>query len=160
MAIDPKYVGRTYGPYKYEVGLEKLREFAYSVAGGAPSTGFTGGPPPGLNPLLWDEEAAKKGPYGTVIAFPTFPVTFAIKPFGAAIGDKDLGVNVLMLVHGEQEFELFDVIRPGDVMTTTGKISKIYGKGGMDFLVVETESKNQTGKLVVKGVWTAVIRQK
>lgn len=160
MALDPKHVGKSYGPYKYEVGLEKLREFAFAVAGGPPSVGFTGGPPAGLNPLLWDEEAAKKGPYGSVIAFPTFAVTFAIKPFGAAVGDPEVGVNLLMLVHGEQEFEFFDVIRPGDVMTTTGKITKIYERNAMDFVVVETESKNQTGKLVVKGTWTAVIRQK
>lgn len=159
MAIDPKFIGKSYGPYKYEVGLEKMREFAYAVAGGAPSSGFTGGPPEGLNPLLWDEEAAKKGPYGSVIAFPTFAVTFAIKPFGAAIVDPDVGVNLLMLVHGEQEFEFFDVIRPGDVMTTTGSIKSIYEKAKMDFVVVETESKNQTGKLVVKGTWTAVVRR-
>lgn len=159
MAIDPKFIGRSYGPYKYEVGLEKVREFAYAVAGGAPSSGFTGGPPKGLNPLLWDEDAAKKGPYGQVIAFPTFAVTFAIKPFGAAITDPEVGVNLLMLVHGEQEFEFFDVIRPGDVMTTTGTIKSIYEKAKMDFVVVETEAKNQAGKLVVKGTWTAVVRR-
>lgn len=159
MAIDPKFIGRAYGPFRYEVGLEKMREFAYALAGGAPSSGFTGGPPTGLNPLLWDEEAAKKGPYGSVIAFPTFPVTFAIKPFGAAITDPEVSVNLLMLVHGEQEFELFDVIRPGDVMTTTGTIKSIYEKAKMDFVVVETESKNQTGKVVVKGTWTAVVRR-
>jgi hypothetical protein len=94
-----------------------------------------------------------------VIAFPTFPVVFAIRPFVAAVTDPDLGINLLMLVHGEQEFELFDVIRPGDQITSTGVIADIYEKAGKDFLVVSTVSKNQTGQPVVGGAWTAVIRR-
>jgi acyl dehydratase len=158
MAIDPKYVGKTYGPTKYVIGLEKMREFAYAVGGGVPSSGFGAGAPDGLHPLLWDEAAAEKGPYKTPIAFPTFPVAFAMAPFGQAVTDPELGINLLMLVHGEQEFEIFDVMRPGDVMITTGKITQIYEKASKDFLVVETESRNQSGKLVIRGVWTAVIR--
>ena len=34
MAIDQKHIGRKYGPFKYEVGLEKMRDFAITVAGG------------------------------------------------------------------------------------------------------------------------------
>ncbi len=159
MPVDPKHVGRTYGPYKYVVGLEKMREFAYAVGGGVPSSGFMGGPPAGLNPLLYDEKVSADGPYGAPIAFPTFAVTFAIAPFSAALTDPELQINLLMLVHGEQEFELFDVMRPNDVMTTTGTITQIFEKAGKDFVTVVTESKNQTGKLVVRGTWTAVIRQ-
>src|SRR5262249_62426011 len=96
-------------------------------------------------PLLYDEEAAKKGPYGTVIAFPTFAVNFAIAPFAAAVGDPELGINLVMLVHGEQEFEFFDVLRAGEVVTTTGSITQIYEKSQKDFLVVVTESKNAQG---------------
>ena len=40
MAIDPKHIGKVYGPTRYVVGLEKMREFAYAVSGGVPSTGF------------------------------------------------------------------------------------------------------------------------
>jgi acyl dehydratase len=158
MAIDRKYVGREYGPYRYELGLEKMKEFAFAVSGGVPTIGY-GEPPAGVSPLLYDEAKAKESRYGSVIAFPTFCVTFAIRPFVAAVADPELGINLLMLVHGEQEFELFDVMRPGDVMTTTGKITAISEKSGKDFLTVVTESKNQTGKLVVRGTWTAVIRQ-
>jgi acyl dehydratase len=157
MALDPKFVGRKYGPYTYKIGLEKMREFAFVVAGGIPSIGF-GNPPEGLNPLMWSEEAARQGPHKAVVAFPTFCVTFAIRPFSAAVSDPEIGVNLLMLVHGEQDFEFFDVMKDGDVMTTTGEITEMYAKAGKDFVVVVTESKNQTGKLVVRGTWTAVIR--
>jgi hypothetical protein len=64
------------------------------------------------------------------------------------------------VVHGEQDLEFFDVMRPGDVMTTTGRIGQIFDKAGMSFLVVESESVNQHQKKVVRGVWTAVIRNK
>jgi hypothetical protein len=158
MALDRKYIGRTYGPFPYQVGLEKMREFAFAVSGGIPSAGF-GVPPDGLDPLLFDQQAGNQSTYGSVIAFPTFPVVFAIRPFVAAVTDPDLGINLLMLVHGEQEFELFDVIRPGDQITSTGVIADIYEKAGKDFLVVSTVSKNQTGQPVVGGAWTAVIRR-
>lgn len=158
MPIDPKFIGKTYGPYIYHVGLEKMREFAYAVAGGIPSAGF-GGPPEGLSPLLFDENAARNGPHGSVIGFPTFAVTFAIVPFGAAVSDPEIGINLLMLVHGEQEFELLAPIRPGDLLTSVGTITQIYEKARKDFLVVVTESRNQSGALAVRGTWTAVIRQ-
>jgi len=37
-------------------------------------------------------------------------------------------------------------------------ITDLYDKVGKDFLVLTTESKNQHGKLVVRGTWLAVIR--
>jgi acyl dehydratase len=159
MAIDPRNVGRTYGPTTYVCGLEKMREFAYAIGGGVPSAGFGGGAPEGMSPLLWDEQAANKGPHGSVVAFPTFAVVFAIAPFFQAVSDPELGIDLVMLVHGEQEFEWFDVLRPGDVITTTGRITEIFEKAQKDFVHVLTESKNQHGKLVVKGLWTAVIRR-
>ena len=158
MPIDKAFIGKQYGPFNYQVGLEKMREFAYAVSGGVPGLGHTE-PPGGLNPLLYDASAGKSSPHGGVVAFPTFPVTFSIAPFAAAVGDPKIGINLLMLVHGEQEFELFDVIRAGDVMSSTGTITQVYDKAGKDFMVVVTESKNQQGKLVVRGTWTAVIRQ-
>lgn len=157
MALDPAHVGRTYGPYRYTLGLEKMREYAYAVAGGIPALGLST-PPEGLTPLVYDEAVAKAGPYGSVIALPTFAVCFAIAPFGAALTDPAVGIDLLHLVHGEQDFEFFDVMREGDVMTTTGAITKIASKSGLDFITLETESKNQHDKRVVKGIWTAVIK--
>jgi acyl dehydratase len=159
MSLDPKYIGKKYGPYTYEIGLEKMREFAYAIAGGVPSSCFQASVPHGLNLLLHDAKAGRESPYKSVIAFPTFCVTFAMKPFAEAVTDPDLDINLVMLVHGEQDFEFFDVMRPGDTMTSVGTITQIYEKAGKDFLVLITESKNQKDKLVVRGTWTAVIRR-
>lgn len=159
MALDKKFIGKKYGPTVYEVGVEKLREFAYAIGGGVPSSGFTGKRPADLHPYLWDAEAAKAGPYGGIIGLPNFAVVFSIGPFGQAVTDPELGINLLYLVHGEQEFEFLAPIRPGDVMTSTGVITDIFDKVGKDFLILTTESKNQRGEVVVRGTWTAVIRR-
>lgn len=157
MALDRKHVGRAYGPYRYVLGLEKMREFAYAISGGVPMLGI-GVPPQDLDPLFYDEEQARRGPYGEVIAFPSFAVTFAMAPFGAAIGDPALGIDLVRLVHGEQELEFPEVMRANDVMTTTGKIVEITAKKSLDFMTIESESVNQHGRVAVRGRWTAVIR--
>jgi hypothetical protein len=154
MALDKKFIGKKYGPTTYEVGVEKLREFAYAISGGVPSHGWGGHAPDGLLPALYDAKTP-----GGVVGFPGFAVTFSIAPFHEAVTDPAIGINLLMLVHGEQEFEFEESIKPGDVMTTTGEIVEIYEKANMDFFVVTTESKNQHGKVAVKGRWMAVIRR-
>jgi acyl dehydratase len=158
MPIDHKHIGKKYGPYKYEVSLEKIRDFANTVAGGVPTRVFPGEPVDRPHPYFLDEAAGKASPYGAVIAPPTFAVNFAMQPFATASADPDLDINLVMLVHGEQSFEFLDVIRAGDVMETVGEITKIYEKGKLDFLTVTTTSKNQSGKVVLKADWTAVIR--
>ena len=159
MAIDKKFIGKKYGPTTYEVGVEKLREFAYAISGGVPSHGWGGHAPDGLHPWLYDAKAAKESPTGTVVAFPSFAVVFALAPFHAAVSDPAIGINLLLLVHGEQEFEFEEPVKPGDVLTSTGEITEIYEKANMDFFVVSTESKNQHGRVAVRGRWMAVIRR-
>lgn len=159
MAIDKKFVGREYGPFVFEAGLEKMREFAYAIGGGVPSTGFSArGAPEGLSPLLFDEQAAKESQWQSIVAFPSFAVTFAIAPFAKACQDPELQLNLLRLVHGEQSFEFHEVVRAGDRLTTNGKITDVISKRSLDFLEVTTETHNQHGKLVVRAKWTAIIR--
>lgn len=72
--------------------------------------------------------------------------------------DPELALNFAMLVHGEQEFEWLKPIKPGDVITTTGKILDIAEKGNNDVVKYEARSKNQNGELVTIGRATFVIR--
>ncbi|MFO0600055.1 MAG: MaoC family dehydratase N-terminal domain-containing protein [Myxococcaceae bacterium] len=157
--LDPRFIGREYGPFEYEAGVEKMREFAYAVGGGVPSTGFSGrGAPAGLHPWYFDRAAAAASPWGSIIAMPNFCVAWAITPFARACADQELQVNLLRLVHGEQTFEFIEPVRPGDVLVTRGAISHIETRRNLDFLEVTTETKNQHGRLVVRGTWTAIIR--
>jgi acyl dehydratase len=158
--LDPAHVGRRYGPFTYQAGLEKMREFAFAVGGSVPSMGFSAvGAPATLHPWLFDEAAARASPWGSVIAMPNFAVVYAIGPFGKACVDPEVGVNLLLLVHGEQEFEFFAPVKSGDVLTTVGSISDIRSKAGLDFLSVVSQSHNQRNELVTRAKWTAVIRR-
>jgi acyl dehydratase len=159
MAIDPSLKGKQYGPYVYEVGLEKIREFAVAISPMPLSyaTALHLGAE-GLRPIYHDVAAGKASRHGSVVAPPTFCVNFAIRPFLEAVLDPALGIDLGMLLHGEQEFEFREVVRPGDIVTTVGSIADIYEKSDKDFFVVKTESKDQRGRVLVLSAWTAVVR--
>lgn len=157
MSIDRKHLGRRYGPFVFTVGLEHVKDFATATGGGVPGRIFAS-PPDHAHPFTWDEAAVKAGPHGGIVAPPTFAAAFAMEPFARASSDPELALNVLRLVHGEQELELLEPIRPGDVLTTTGEITRIQERGTLDFLEVTTTTTNQHGRVAVRGVWTAIIR--
>ena len=150
-------LGRRYGPYRFAVGAEHLKDFAAATGGGVPGRVFPGRPEL-AHPWTFDEAAAAASPHGTLVAAPGFAAVFAIQPFSAACADPALEIDVLRLLHGGQELELSGVIRPGDVLTTTGEITRLEERGALDFLEVTTHTANQRGETVVRGVWTAVIR--
>lgn len=159
MAVNPQFKGRRYGPFRYEVGLEKIREFAVAISSAALPYESARHDPARLRPIYHDLEAGKASRHGSVVAPPTFCVNFAMAPFLQAVLDPELDVKLPLLLHGEQAFEFFEVVRPGDVMTTTGTILDLYERARKDFILVGTESTNQHGKLVVRGTWTAIVRQ-
>jgi acyl dehydratase len=153
--IDPRHVGRRYGPYRYVVGLEDIRDFATAVSGGIPGRTLWVAEE---QPRPWYvDEAAAASPQA-IVAPPTFAARFAMQPFSAACADPALGIDVVKVLHGEQAFDFGDVVRPGDELETTGEIVGVRSKGALDFLTVRTATTNQRGKTVVVGTWTAVVR--
>src|SRR5574341_1955684 len=122
MPVPQSHVGRRYGPYRYAVGEEKIADFALAVAGGTPGRVFGRGGGGAPHPWHVDEGAAMTSPHGSIIAPPMFAVTFAMQPFSEACSDPALGLDLVRLVHGEQELVWHGVIRPGDVMETAGEI--------------------------------------
>jgi acyl dehydratase len=147
-----------YGPYPYEAGLEKIRDFALAVAGGIPTRVRWGPTDAAPHPWHVDEEAARASPYGAVIAPPTFAAVFAMQPFAAAIVDPANGIDLARLLHGEQELRLHGVIRAGDRLVTTGEIASDGPRGKLRAVAVRSRTVNQRGELVVEGIWMAVVR--
>jgi acyl dehydratase len=159
MPIDPRHVGRKYGPFRYLASLEKIRDFALAVSEGVPGRIFwRRGGAAEAHPWSVDEAAGTASPWGSVIAPPTFCVNFAMEPFVLACSDPALGLDLVRLLHAEQEFTFHEPVRPGDELTTTGEIAEVYAKGALDFMVVRTVTRNQHGRPVVEGRWTAVVR--
>jgi acyl dehydratase len=77
---------------------------------------------------------------------------------GPAVLDPELGINLMMMVHGSQEFEWGEPVVAGDTITTDVKVKDVYAKNGMTFYVFASESKNQDGETTVKGTWTNIVR--
>lgn len=144
MALKTEFIGKKYPPSRYVVGWEKVKEYAKAIGD--------------KNPLYFDEEFAKNSKYGGLIAPPTFAVVYAVEPIGGVLFDKELSLNLMMLVHGEQDFEFGEVVRPGDDISTDCEIADMYEKKGKGFVVAKTVSRNQKGEMVVRGTWTFVIR--
>ncbi len=157
MSIDRRHLGKRYGPYRFEVGRESILDFVAATDGGVPGRLFylAGAGPARHTPIdrSFPTPVAARLP-----APPAYAAVFAMQPFATACSDPALALNVLRLVHGEQVFEFAEPVRAGDVITTTGEITRIQERGSLDFLEVTTESVNQKGQLVVRGVWTAIVR--
>jgi len=145
MSIDTKFIGKTYPSSTYEVGKEKIKEYAKAIKN--------------LDPHYVDDDFAKKSKYGTIIAPPTFAVVFGAYLIEPVFMDKELNLNMAMLVHGEQELEFLDVVKAGDSITTAAKIVDIKNKEKLDVISVEIKSKNQHGNDVSRGIYTFVVRK-
>ncbi len=142
--IDPKFVGRAYEAVKYEVGLEKIREYANATGD--------------LNPIYLDEEEAAKGPYGSIVAPPMLAVVYAKGVMEKFLFDSEVDLNMMMLVHGEQEFEFHRPVRAREVVYTDGKILSIKNKEKLDVITFKTESRVEN-ELVTTGYYTFVVRK-
>ena len=145
MSIDTKLIGKTYPAYTYEVGKEKIKEYAKAIKN--------------FDPHYLDDDFAKKSKYGAIIAPPTFAVVFGAYLIEPVFNDKELNLNMPMVVHGEQELEFLEVVKAGDAITTTAKIIDIKNKEKLDVVSVEIRSKNQHGKEVSRGIYTFVERK-
>ncbi|MFC5665450.1 MaoC family dehydratase N-terminal domain-containing protein [Kitasatospora misakiensis] len=145
MALDPSFIGRTYPPTEpYEVGREKIREFAVAVGD--------------ANPAYLDPEAAKALGHPDVIAPPTFPIVLTMRAAGQVVQDPELGLDYSRVVHGDQKFSYTRPVRAGDRLTVAVTVDNIKSLAGNDVLTVRGEVADVTGEHVVTSVMTLVAR--
>jgi acyl dehydratase len=145
MALDQSFVGRTYPPTApYEVGREKIREFAEAV-----------GDP---NPVYTDQEAAKALGHPDVIAPPTFPFLITYKAAGQVILDPELGLDFSRVVHGDQKFAYTRPVRAGDRLSVTVTIEAVKSLAGNDVIDVRGDVHDESGEPVVSTLMKLVSR--
>ena len=137
-------VGKKYPAFEYEVGREKIREYANAVGES--------------DPVHHDPDAARAAGFRGVVAPPMFCVVYSTGAMGPAILDPEAGINLMMMVHGSQEFEWFEPVVAGDTITTEAIVKDVSDKKGMKFYVWESDSRNQDGQATVKGTWTNIVR--
>jgi len=145
--LDKGRIGYSAPPVTTEVEKGAIRKFAEAIGD--------------LNPLYLDEDAAGRGPFGAIVAPPTFVQTLLAE--SNAQVRKTLVFDAKKLLHGEQRYKYFKPVRAGDRITCVSRIADIYEKGGssgmMDFFVVETTGKDQNGKDVFAARAVLVIRR-
>jgi acyl dehydratase len=145
MALDQSFVGRTYPPTApYEVGREKIREFAEAVGD--------------ANPAYTDPDAAKALGHPDVIAPPTFPFVITFRAAGQVVMDPELGLDYSRVVHGDQKFAYTRPVRAGDLLSVTVAIEAIKSMAGNDILDVRGEVHDQSGEHVVTALMKLVAR--
>jgi acyl dehydratase len=136
--------GKEYPPFTYEVGLEKIREYANAI-------GET-------EPVHHDRDAAREAGFRDVVAPPMFAVVYSTGAVAPGVLDPELGINLGRMLHGSQEFVWGEPVVAGDVVETTATLVDLYEKDGREFYVFESVSRNQDGQEVVRGTWTNIVR--
>jgi acyl dehydratase len=145
MPLDQSFVGREYPPTEpYEVGREKIREFADAIGDD--------------NPVYRDRATAQALGYPDVIAPPTFPIVLTMKASGQIVADPALGLDYSRVVHGEQRFAYTRPIRAGDVLRVTSKVEAIRAAAGNDLLTTRGDVTTVDGEHVVTAYSTIVAR--
>jgi acyl dehydratase len=145
MPLDQSFVGRVYPPTPpYEVGREKIREFADAIGD--------------ANPAYRDPAAAKELGHPDVIAPPTFGIIVTSRAGHQVIMDPELGVDYSRVVHGEQRFSYVRPIRAGDALSVVVTVESVRSAAGNDIVSTNGEVSTVDGEPVLTAYSTLVVR--
>jgi acyl dehydratase len=144
MPVSTGAVGKTYPATTYEVGKEKIGEYARVMGIDAP--------------VHFDREAARAAGFRDVVAPPMFCVVYSAPALGPGLFDPEVGIDFARMVHGGQEFAWSEPVCSGDVIETLPSVKSISEHDDKQFFVFETVSTNQDGAEVVRGTWTNIVR--
>jgi len=132
--------GKEYEPFTWLVERGKMRELVQSIGDN--------------NPIYLDRLSAKEAGYQDTPASSTY-ITLPgmwMKVIGRVA--KDLNIKLHRMLHGEQNYEYFQEIYPGDVLTGRAKIVAVEGKsckaGDMDIVRMQIAYTNQRNELALK----------
>lgn len=139
MSLNKACMGKEYPPNTTEATLEAMQTYARAYNDD--------------NPAFFDSTRA-----GGIVAPPMYGVVATWSSVMGAVGDPELKVDLVRLLHGEQDMEFFQPIRPGDKITSKAKIASIETKGTGETLVLEIDATNQAGERVQRVLFNAFIR--
>ena len=105
MPIKTDAIGKEWPGTTYQVGREKIKEYANVL---------------GIdNPVHFDVEAARAAGFRDVVAPPMFAVVYSGPALGPVLFDPEVAMNFAAMVHGGQVFEWDEPVCSGDEITTT-----------------------------------------
>ncbi len=151
MGLNRDYIGYESPSVVYEVTPEAIYKYALAIGS--------------RNMTYYNYNGALSGISGSGMAPPSFAVVhelFLAEKLWTEValhgGPEQLGRNLLMLVHGEQDMHFYKPIRPGDTITCRAKVKNIEDKGSGELLIINVVSNNQKGERVVESEWGIFIR--
>jgi len=142
VALNLELVGKTYVSMTYEVGREKIREFARAVGDS--------------NPAYHDVESARSLGHADIVAPPTFAVVATRGPQIAVIEDPELGLDFSRVVHGDQRFAFRRPIVAGDHLVVTAVVDTARTVAGNDILTIRSDITDALGG-AVGSVWATLV---
>lgn len=148
--FDTSRIGESFPPFTIQVERGKIRELALAIGDD--------------NPIYQSLEAAQAAGYDDIPLFPTAPTIFQFWGNTQMIRNLvDLGVNVMGVLHGEEEFDYLGPVQDGDTLTGVtklrdGKSRKGQNGSSMDILNLETSYTNQHGQAVLIARETVIVR--
>ena len=139
MGLNRDLLGKEYDPQEYVVSAAATTAYARAYN----------------EDNVWFFDADKPG---GVLAPPLFGAVASWLSLIMVVTDAELNVDVLRLVHSQQDMRFFYPIVPGDIVTSTAKIVAIEEQRGGESLAIDLHCRNQTGETVQHITFTAFIR--
>ncbi|MFL5587466.1 MAG: MaoC family dehydratase N-terminal domain-containing protein [Ktedonobacteraceae bacterium] len=149
--FDKSKIGYSFPPFTIEVERGKIRELALAIGDD--------------DPIYQSREAAQAAGYPDVPLFPTAPTLFTFWGNAKMVSQiVSLGINVMRVLHGEEEYEYLAPINPGDILT--GVMTVVDGKtrqgkdgSSIDILTTEIRYTNQHGQPVLNAREMILVRE-
>ena len=149
--FDKSKIGYSFPPFTIEVERGKIRELALAIGDD--------------NPIYQSREAAQAAGYTDVPLFPTAPTLFTFWGNAKMVSQiVSLGINVMRVLHGEEEYEYLAPINAGDILTgimtvVDGKTRQGKDGSSMDILTTEIRYTNQHGQRVLNAREMILVRE-
>ncbi len=148
--FDKNLLGHSFPPFTFEIASVKIHELALAIGD--------------TNPIYHDRSAAQAVGYQDIPLPPTAPTLLTFWANTQMWEQmKGAGLNIMRILHGEEEYEYLAPIASND--TLTGVMTIVDGKsrrvkdGSMDIVVVETRYFNQHNEHVLNAKTMFVVRE-
>lgn len=149
--FDKSIIGQSFPPFSIEVERGKICELALAIGD--------------ENPIYSSKAEAQAVGYDDVPLYPTFPTTFTFWGNRKMVSQLvKAGINVMRVLHGEEEYEYLAPIHPGDTLTgvftiVDGKTRQGSAGSSMDIVTTEIQYTNQHGTPVLKARQVIIVRE-
>ncbi|MEV0296002.1 fused (3R)-hydroxyacyl-ACP dehydratase subunits HadA/HadB [Nocardia sp. NPDC050710] len=128
---------------RYEVGREKIREYARAVQD--------------FHPVHWDEDTAAAYGYPSLVAPPTF-TGLLVGSVLTAMSKILVSINLTTTVQTDQVLDFHQPLLVGDEITSNISLYSYRQAFGGDIIVIENAITNQREELVVTAYATVMAR--